>query len=305
MKILTFGEILWDVFPEKSEIGGAAFNFAAHLAKLGADSYMISALGDDELGRSSLEVAEKLGVKKDFIRFGEAETGYCKVTVDENGIPSYNLVRGVSYDNIKVDCKTLKEISGNEYDALYFGTLPQRGEVTYRTLKKVLSNVKAKEIICDVNIRQKWYSKKTVSLCAKMASILKISEEECGVFRELKLIDAGDDNDREALIKKIADKFDVKIVILTLGKYGAMLYDKENDVFLKSRVPEGKPISTVGAGDSFSACFVYNYVEGEPLEICLDRAVTLSDYVVTKIGAVPEYAPGLLEKCIGKDNSTK
>ncbi|MBQ3848369.1 MAG: hypothetical protein II748_05915 [Clostridia bacterium] len=297
MKILTFGEILWDVFPQKKEIGGAAFNFAAHVAKLGADSYMISKVGYDDMGRESLECADKLGVKRDFIIVENVPTGYCKVTIDDAGIPTYNLVKGVSYDNLTVTKEMKKRLLGEEFDAFYFGTLPQRGEITKKTLEDVLSYVKTKEIICDVNIRQKWYSKETVENCAKYSTILKISEEECRVFEELGLVDRIEGNYREELCRRLADKYDIRYVILTLGKYGAMVYVRSEDKFYVSRVPQGKPVSTVGAGDSFSACFVYNLVNGAAVEDCLERAVTLSDYVVTKIGAVPDYEPGLLEKC--------
>ena len=50
MQILSFGEILWDIFPDKKVIGGAPFNFSAHLAKLGAQVSFVTEVGDDELG---------------------------------------------------------------------------------------------------------------------------------------------------------------------------------------------------------------------------------------------------------------
>jgi len=39
MKILMFGEILWDVYPEEKHIGGAPLNCGAHLARHGGDDY--------------------------------------------------------------------------------------------------------------------------------------------------------------------------------------------------------------------------------------------------------------------------
>lgn len=50
MRALAYGEIIWDVFPEEQVIGGAPFNFVAHLAHLGNETYLISAVGKDELG---------------------------------------------------------------------------------------------------------------------------------------------------------------------------------------------------------------------------------------------------------------
>ncbi len=44
MKILSVGEILWDIYPDKKHIGGAPFNFAAHLARHGEEVYIITVL---------------------------------------------------------------------------------------------------------------------------------------------------------------------------------------------------------------------------------------------------------------------
>ena len=51
MKILSFGEIIWDIYDSGPVIGGAPLNFAANCAGLGAESYMLSAVGSDALGR--------------------------------------------------------------------------------------------------------------------------------------------------------------------------------------------------------------------------------------------------------------
>ena len=65
--ILTFGEIIWDVYPDKKLIGGAGLNFAAHCAKSGTKSYMISAVGNDELGFDAITYAEDFGVTPELI----------------------------------------------------------------------------------------------------------------------------------------------------------------------------------------------------------------------------------------------
>ena len=90
----------------------------------------------------------------------------------------------------------------------------------------------------------------------------------------------------------------LKYICLTLGKNGAMIYDCKNRVVLYSDKPKGKPVSTVGAGDSFAACFLTSLLSGYAIEKCLDRAIALSDYVVTQLGAVPEYDPENLFSCI-------
>jgi fructokinase len=286
MKILSFGEILWDIFGEKKEIGGAPFNFSAHMAKLGADVCMVSALGNDELGESALKFVRSYGIHTDYIAVSEKPTGYCKVTL-AGKTPRYDLVPGVAYDFIP--CPAVSDA----FDAFYMGTLAQRNDISRLSLEKLLCCVNAKEVFFDINIRQSYYTKEIIESCLQHTSILKISREEMHVFSELGIADA---SSPEELCASLAERFPLKIILVTLDKDGAMLYICKEKSFLYSRKPECKVVSTVGAGDSFSACFLYNYLNGASLDVCLDRAVTLSDYVVTKLGAIPEYDEGLESK---------
>ena len=72
MKIIGIGEVVWDCFPEGKRLGGAPINFCFFAKELGAESYPVTAIGDDELGdetfavlkekmESSGEVQEKKG----------------------------------------------------------------------------------------------------------------------------------------------------------------------------------------------------------------------------------------------------
>ena len=135
MRLLAFGEILWDVYPDKKFLGGAPLNFAAHLAKHGEDAYMVSALGADELGTEALRQLERWNVHTDYVaQNAQKETGKCLVTLDERSIPSYNLLQDVAYDRIDG-----AGIAGN-FDVLYFGTLALRSEENFKTLKEIRVN---------------------------------------------------------------------------------------------------------------------------------------------------------------------
>ncbi len=281
MKILAFGEILWDVFlsPEEitidKKIGGAPFNFAAHCAKLGAESYIVSGVGDDVNGIDAIQQAKSLGINTDYVVIlPEYETGTCKITL-KNGLPNYDLVSNVAYDHISaIDIKT-------DFDALYMGTLAMRNEDSKRAFRHIINNLSPKEVLFDVNFRMDFYNREIVEELLSYATVLKISDEEIGFF--------GKDN-LEATIKEIAKvNPKLKYICLTLGKDGAIVLDCKNDIFYKSQKPKSKPISTVGAGDSFAAAFLVNLLKGETIESCISKAVKLSDFVVTQMGAVPDY----------------
>ena len=100
-------------------------------------------------------------------------------------------------------------------------------------------------------------------------------------------------------LKALAEKFQnngIKTVAISMGKGGAMIV---RDKFV-ARCPalSVKAHSTVGAGDSFSAGFLVNYLSGKSMEECLSRATALSDFVVTQLGAVPEYPPELYKRIV-------
>lgn len=283
MKLTVFGEILWDLFDDDKKIGGAPFNFGAHCAKLGHDVHVVSAVGDDELGLLAVNEAEKLNVNTDNILVVPFKTGRCIVTLN-NGTPSYNLVKDVAYDNIPLPDKSCFTA-----DAFYFGTLAQRSENSQNTLKELLKG-NYREVFFDINIRQNYFSDEMIDTSLKATTIFKISREEIGVLKI--------DGTNEEICKKLKEKYpNLKLIIVTLDCDGAFVYDAKNDKFYYSKKPNVKVVSTVGAGDSFSACFLSNFLAGVDIEECLNRASLLSEYVVTQLGAIPDY-PAKLQKKI-------
>lgn len=280
MNITVFGEVLWDVFASEKKIGGAPFNFAAHVCRLGGNAALVSAVGNDELGADALKEINRLGVDSVPVAVCDKPTGYCAVTL-KNGTPEYDLVKNTAYDFIPVPQE--KYFSA---DALYFGTLAQRGEFSRKTLKKLLSGSYG-EVFFDINIRGDFYSDEIIRDSLSASTILKISREEIGVL--------GIKGDNETVcreLKKIYPK--LKLIIVTLDCDGAFVFSCAEETFTYAKKPTVTPVSTVGAGDSFSACFLYNYLSGATAEQCLDRASNLAGFVVTQLGAIPEYPAELL-----------
>ena len=98
MDVVAFGEILWDVIDGVPHLGGAPFNFAAHAARCGMKSAVVSAVGDDELGRRALAEAERLGVDVSMVGVHPTlPTGTVNVTLAD-GIPSYEIVHPMRQD---------------------------------------------------------------------------------------------------------------------------------------------------------------------------------------------------------------
>lgn len=283
MKLLSFGEILWDIYETEKHIGGAPLNFAAHYAKQGGEAYMLSALGDDEFGKSALELLTNWGLKTDYVSISKThETGKCLVKLDSKGMPSYNLLDNVAYDYILEP-----DLSNVNFDAFYFGTLALRNAKNRETILKILMNNSFKEIFVDINIRKPFVSKYAVDIAFNNATIIKISDEELPVVTEILF---GEAYDYIKASKIIAENFkNIKLVIITLGEKGSFAYDCRNKVSYSCDAKKVDVVSTVGAGDSFSATFLNGFLSKLEIEECLKTASEVSAFVVSKAEAIPEY----------------
>lgn len=91
--------------------------------------------------------------------------------------------------------------------------------------------------------------------------------------------------------RALASVFRLKLVIVTLDKDGAVAYDAAREEYIESPIIKAPFVSAVGAGDSFSACFAYCYLNGMSLSECMTRARRLSSFVVGREEAVPDYSP--------------
>lgn len=282
MKILSFGEILWDVYPDEAYIGGAPFNFAAHSVKQGGEAYMLSALGNDELGIKAKSELRKHGVLCDYVTFyDEFETGKCLVTLDENSVPSYNLLNNVAYDFIP------SENVPNIFYVLYFGTLALRSEYNFSSIKSLVKTNSFKEIFVDVNIRAPFYSEDRVRFAVENATMLKISLEELKTVGEILGINA---DDYKTFAKELYKNYrNLNCVIITLGPDGAYALDCKTQQDYSCGCNDVKVVSTVGAGDSFSASFLNKYLKGANLTDCLMHATRIAELVVSSAEAIPDY----------------
>lgn len=282
MKLLSFGEIIWDVFPSGAHLGGAPLNFAAHAAMQGVDAYILSAVADDELGKRALFEITELGVKTDYVSISPKPTGSCIVTLDERGVPSYNLVRDTAYDDIALPDVT----DGDAFDVLAFGTLALRDAHNMETLKDLLGKVSFPVVFSDLNIRAPFYSKESILFCLENANILKISDEELPIIT--RQVFGKEFDTLEEAAKAIFHSFGKKeIVIITKGAEGAYAYRNGEEYYCDAA--EAEVVSTVGAGDSFGSSFLSQYLSGKTPDEALAIASRISAFVVSNTGAVPKY----------------
>lgn len=284
MNVLSFGEILFDIIEGGNYLGGAPLNFAAHLAQCGVDSYIFSRVGADELGRLALDQVEILGVKTTFIQVDEEHpTGTVQVKL-EHGQPDYTICENVAYDFIHLE-EQGQALDRTSFDILYFGTLAQRNQRSRETLRQLVARKKFGQIFYDVNLRKGFYTREILQDSLRLCTVLKLNDDEIKV---LSVLFYQQELEIEAFSQKVADNFGIDIVIVTAGDRGCYIYKKH----ILHLVP-GYAVTvadTIGAGDAFSAAFVYKYFNGESALNSANIANKLGAYVASLRGPIPAYS---------------
>lgn len=292
IRALTFGEALFDIIKGTAHLGGAPLNLAAHLAKLGAKPTVLTAVGRDELGKVLLSRAEDMGIDTSYILIDEYRpTGTVTVELKNEGVPVFSINEGVAWDAITPDESKFEALFREEWDVFCFGTLAQRSEENRKTLKRLLSEIKAKHFFYDINLRTGFYREEWISFSLEHCTILKMNEEEASMISNMFF---GAMHTFKILCLLLMERYpDMSVICITKGSEGAAVYHK--GIYEEVRTTPVEVADTVGAGDAFSAGFLYTYLSGYGVSKAISIASILGTYVASKPGSVPEYS-GELKK---------
>jgi fructokinase len=281
---LSFGEVLWDIIDGKPYIGGAPFNVAAHLANCGANSYMLSRLGKDELGKQAFVEIQKLNVKTSLIQWDDIyPTGTVEVFID-NGQPDYVINENVAYDYISTAAMPPPAELLN-FHCLYFGTLAQRNSASRETLHWILTHLKFKTVFYDVNLRKGILSKELIVPSLGYCNIFKLNNEEVEVISNLIFHKSFS---LEDFAREISRNFNIEVIIITAGEKGCYLYQAGVLTFVAGE--KVRLIDGVGAGDAFSAAFLFYFVECNNALRSAGIANKLGAFVASCRGPIPPYS---------------
>lgn len=283
--VLACGEVLWDLFPEGARFGGAPANFACHAAILGGKVSLLSAVGKDARGDEALAILQGFGIDISLIqRIADVPTGSVGVSVDAAGKPSFEIHAGSAWD--RIPWTNALETRSTEADAIYFGTLGQRGEVSGATIRRAVRLAKKRNIlrVLDVNLRRQFYDAALIRESIAQASVLKLSDDELPEVASA--CDIALDGKPEATLRQLLTRLELDFVVMTRGAEGAILVSPE-DAFDQPGIPTIVR-DTVGAGDSFTAAFVLGLLRGDDHAVNLRKACEIASAVCSQSGAVPK-----------------
>lgn len=279
-KITSFGEVLWDNLPTGKVLGGAPVNLLTHLAALGADCSVISRCGNDADGAALREAIRRKHVAIDFIQTDpQFATSQVLVQLDNEGSAHYDIVYPCAWDKIQANEAAKSRVA--QSDAFIFGSLALRDTVSRQALAELLPHASFK--IFDVNLRPPHYQLVYLRDMMQQADFIKLNDDE---LYEIAATLGSPYRSIEQNIRFLAAHTHTRQICVTLGKHGA-LYFCDGELFAHHgyRV---NVADTVGAGDSFLAGFIHQFLQRKAPPERLAFACALGSLVASHHGATPE-----------------
>lgn len=280
--VVGLGELLWDIFPQGKQLGGAPANFAYMAALLGDRGIVASRVGTDRLGQEAIWQLKSSGLNTSYVQIDDQhETGTALLKLDSKGQAEYKFGEDIAWDHLAWT-EQWQELALSA-DAVCFGSLAQRAEESRITTRKFLESMRADAArVFDVNLRQSFYSQEVLRMALLHANIIKVNHEE--LPRIVELFGEKFSAEKESA-KWLAEEFGLKLVCVTRGHRGSILYC--NGVCDEHTGFTVKVADTVGAGDAFTAALVHHWLRKTPVAEMNLAANRMGAWVASQEGAMP------------------
>ncbi|WP_137932226.1 carbohydrate kinase family protein [Mesorhizobium comanense] len=252
--ILCCGEALIDMLPRTTSegepafapyVGGAVFNSAIALGRLGAPAGFFSGLSSDLFGGQFRDALGASKVSSTYAHTSPRPTtlAFVKLT---NGQATYTF-----YDeNTAGRMLTIEDLPqlGNEIGAMLFGAISLISEPAGSAYEEFMRREHAGRVMMlDPNIRPNFIPDKAKHLrriraMMAMADIVKLSDEDLHWF--------GEAGSHEDVVRNWLER-GPRLIVVTHGSEGAVGYTRDQTVTVMPQKVE--VVDTVGAGDTFNA----------------------------------------------------
>jgi fructokinase len=288
--VACFGEILWDVLPHGTFLGGAPLNVAAHLARLGCRTELISRLGPDTRGLDAYARVRDLRVGMRLLQQDFAlPTGEARAVLAADGSASYEFETPAAWDAIEFRDELRQQLPAAR--ALVFGTLAQRDARSREALRQCIGLADFR--VFDVNLRLPHHDAGITRASLRDADFVKLNEEECAIVGKWLDTSAEPDALRARIEQlRVARAAHPLQLCITRGSEGALLW-ADGQWHSQPAFPV-TVVDTVGAGDAFLAVLLAQRLRGIEPSLALKRAAALGGFVASRAGAVPDYDPSLV-----------
>jgi len=300
VNVLVFGEVLFDIIRGSEYPGGAPFNFVINLQRLGVNSLFISKIGEDKLGKRILKLMEENNLSSELMQIDNVyKTGTVDVILNKETSPDYIINKPVAYDFIQYFGEIDRKLNSIEFDVFYFGTVAQRSGISRSTLFKIFQNVNSKKNFYDINLRKNCWNPSIVSESLHHTDILKINDDEIITLSETLYEKKFEEKE---IYFKLKNDYKIQTLCVTKGEKGCTIYENDNATDI-----DGFKVAisdTVGAGDAFSAGFVYGISNDLSIVKAAELGNLMGSYVAGHSGAIPRFSIELKNKIDDLLNNT-
>jgi fructokinase len=287
--VVGVGEVLWDLLLAGPQLGGAPANFAYHAHALGAPVKFITRVGNDDYGREVIRRFNEMGLPDTTVQVDElVSTGTAKVALSGDGLAHFTIQENVAWDHIAVTPEALA--AAREADAICFGSLAQRCQPSRNTIQQLVAATPPNALrVFDINLRQQFHSRGVIEESLQLANVLKLNDDELPALAEVLSLPGSTEqkieHKTERQIECLAQTFSLRLVALTRGAKGSLLYQEGRWSDCPSRPV--RVVDTVGAGDSFTAALVLGLLRKMDLDEINTLANEVARYVCSCAGGTP------------------
>lgn len=289
--ILSVGELLIDMmtteYADSDEcdtyikmFGGSPSNIALNVKRLGINSSVASTVGEDGLGRYLVKKLQHAGIVTDHIQYSDDPTSMVVVTKSRS-TPIPIFYRGADY---QLAYTSELESAVIQSKIIHFSCWPISRIPSRYTIEKVIETAKEHHTLIgfDPNYHPMIWQKgeqgiEYVKSIIGKVDFVKPSEDDAERL-------FGKDTP-ESHLNRFLD-LGAKLVIMTLGKNGAIVSNGKETLSFKSLARE--VVDTTGAGDAFWSGFYTAVVKGYPLKQALTLGFAVSAYKLKYTGAVTD-----------------
>ena len=243
--------------------GGAPCNVLAMVSKLGHKTAFIGKVGKDSFGKQLKDTLEEVGIDATNLTMDEeVHTTLALVHTLADGDRDFSFYRNPGADMMLTEKEIPEELIQNS-KIFHFGTLSMTHEGVRAATKKALDIAKKAGCVIsfDPNLRPPLWdnldnAKEQVLYGLQFCDVLKISDNEIQWL-------TGKEDYTDG-VNWILDRFQIPLILVSMGREGSRAYYKGNMVEAKPFLQKNT-IETTGAGDTFGGC-VLHYILQHGLE---------------------------------------